>query len=73
MNLFPQIDGKLYMKTFKNKNIGQLYLEKLLEMKSTAGHLPGYFLYGKIMVNIIPNKNLVENIGFGPNATNTKL
>ena len=50
MNLFPPIDGKLYMKTFKNKNIGQLYLEKLLEMKSTAGHLPGYFLYGKIMV-----------------------
>ena len=22
-------------------------------------------------LNIIPNKNLVENIGFGPNATNT--
>ena len=57
-----KLEKKYWSKIFKNVSSGKI--------KSWA--FPWLFsIWKNNGLNILPNRNLVENIGFGPNATNT--
>lgn len=77
MRSYPQFKSEGKIKNiFTNRKIQRYYLslfDRLYrnEIDTWDGQWV-YSIYEKNGLTIIPNKNLVSNIGFGPNATHTK-
>jgi hypothetical protein len=64
-----------FVARFEYPEVGRYFLEKLLEVRSGQTDTWDYQVTYSFIVNslltVIPSRNLVSNIGFGPEATHT--
>jgi hypothetical protein len=78
LNAFPEfLREKRIRKIFKNRVVQQ-YWEKIFdnyyrnpEKRTAWSYQWNFAIFNQTGITIIPNKNLISNIGYGPDATHT--
>lgn len=76
MNKWPDLKKDKFLSTIFDRKKAQKYWENIFDLVNdnkidSWGYIWQYSIWKDGGVNILPEKNLVTNIGFGPDATHT--